>query len=510
MKLLFAGYTWATSKLKKKFKGVFVMIVFGYPRVSTDEQVDKGNSLNEQMERMTAYCKVMDWPEPIFFVEEGYSAKSINRPELTKLLQKVKDTPGPGVVLTTKLDRLSRKLLDILSLNEYFERYDFNFVSATEGFDTSTPAGRLVLQMLGMVAEFERERNSERVRDNMTSLAKNSSKAITRPCYGYDVVDGQMVINIEESLVLKQGAYDLLAGVPSRTIYGKWNVDGIKTKEGNEWNDKTFRELYKRETLIGMFIYNKTYRKGNKVLYRDPSEWIINENHHDPILEIETFEKLKELFEGRKSVGRHMSDETYLLSGLVSCGHCKSKMNGRVEKNFSKKLNQTNVRYKYLCDGYLKKNICFHHFVNRDEIEEIIISRINTLSKSAPGELEIVFAEIKKPKDNDKKELMKKLDKLDKKIQKLIDAYNEDLITAHDLKVATDRTKKERELIMQSLETIDGNSIVEQEKALIDKSMKLANDVNSFDRITAKQAIRQLVASIKITNREVTVAWRAE
>lgn len=92
------------------------MDFFAYIRVSTDEQVEKGNSLSEQQERIAAYCKAMGWDEPIFFIEDGYSAKNTNRPKLTEMLERIKNEPDGGIVITTKLDRLSRKLLDILKL----------------------------------------------------------------------------------------------------------------------------------------------------------------------------------------------------------------------------------------------------------------------------------------------------------------------------------------------------------------------------------------------------------
>lgn len=488
------------------------MLVYAYPRVSTDEQAEKGNSLIEQQERITAYCRAMGWDNPIFYVEEGYSAKSTSRPVLTKMLEDIKTSEEDGIVITTKLDRLSRSLFDILSLVRYFDKYDFKYVSQSESFDTSTPAGRLVLQMLGMVAEFERERISERVRDNMLSIAKNAKRVITRPCFGYDVINNQMLINIEESLIVRRGAEALLAGKPSRTVIRSWNARGIKTKEGNEWHSKTFRELYQRETLIGQSVYNKTYKKGTKVIKRDPSEWIIIEGHHEPILDTETFQKLQELFAGRKSVGKHMSNDTYLLSGLVICGHCQSKMNGKLNRSFSKKLNKENLHYQYLCDGYLKKAKCFHHYAKRDEIEGAIIERIKQLSTSAPDTLQMInYSKTDNSNANtEKKKIESRLEKLEKNMQKQIDAYNDDLITAHDLKLASERAKKEREILSKMLSDIDNNKPSNTVVKIVERSKRLLPDISSPDRLKVKQAIRAMISEIVVNNgEEISIVWRA-
>ncbi|AYB47675.1 recombinase family protein [Paenibacillus lautus] len=485
------------------------MVVLAYIRVSTDEQAEKGNSLNEQKERIEAYCKAMGWEEPIFFIEDGYSAKSTNRPELTIMLEKVKEYQS-GRVITTKLDRLSRKLFDILSLNNYFVKHKFHYVSATEGFDTSTPAGMLVLQMLGMVAEFERERNSERVRENMLSIARNNTKKIiTRPCFGYDIVDGKMAMNLDEALCIRRAAMKLLTGTPSRSVIGEWNAQGITTKEGNEWQDKTFRELFQRETLVGDFVYNKTTRQGDKVIKNDPSLWIREKNTHEAILDRDTFTKLQELFQGRKSVGKHMSNDTYLLSGLVYCSHCGSKMNGKMNRSFSKRLNRENIHYQYLCDGYLKKGKCFHHYVQRDAIEELVISRIKEVAQAAPGTLKLV---ISKPqvKQVDKESIENKLAKLDKKMQKQIDAYNDDLITAEDLKAATLRVTKERDALKKILESSEEEQASRQQEELKRKARSATKAILSGDRITVKQSIRQLIERIEIKDgSQVSLVWLA-
>lgn len=484
------------------------MKVFAYARVSTDEQAEKGHSLNEQQERMFSYCKAMGWEEPVFFVDDGYSAKNLNRPKLTEILQIVKSEKGPGIVITTKLDRLSRKLVDILNLNEYFNKHGFNYVSASEGFDTSTPAGRLVLQMLGMVAEFERERISERVRDNMTSIVKNTKKVVSRPCFGYDVIDKEMVINLEESLIVKEMAEWAVEGKGPREIAKRLNARGIRTKEGNEWHDKIVRELLQRETLIGDFVYNKTYRKDSKTIMRDPSEWITVKNHHDAILDITVFEKIRTIFLGRKTVGKNISNDTYLLSGLLVCSHCGSKMNGKMNRSFSKKLNRENLHYQYLCDGYLKKATCFHHFARRDEIEQLVVDRIEKLAQESLGKLEEISTNSTNSKD-DISQLKAKLEKIDKKMQKQIDAYNDDLISAHDLKLASEKAKSEREVLLQLLNESAQDKQKKAEVELQARANKSKKIITSSNRLQAKQEIRKLVEKIEVTNgSDVHITWR--
>ncbi len=483
------------------------MKVFAYIRVSTEEQADKGNSLFEQQERLQAYCRAMGWSEPLLFIDDGVSAKDINRRQLTRMLEQIKQH-DEGVIITTKLDRLSRKLFDILSLVEYFNKHNFKYVSQSEGFDTATPAGRLVMQMLGMVAEFERERIRERVQDNMRSIARNTLKVISRPCFGYTVKEGVMQPDIDESLIVKQMYMWALAGDGSRAIAGRLNALGLKTKEGNVWHDKVVRELLQRDTMIGQFTYNKTYKKAGKTITRPESEWIVIPDHHAPIIDLETYDKVCEMFEARKTVGRHVKDDTFLLSGLVYCSHCGEKMNGKTNRSFSKRLNQENVRYQYLCNGYLKKKICYHHWVERDAIEKLIIDRIREMVHAQPGSLELVISAPKK-EDIDSSLIQASLDKLDARMQKQIDAYTEDLITAADLKRATESVNAKRQELERMLAAATANSSEQVQQQLAERAGQQIKSILSEDRVQAKSAIRQLVDRIEVLNgSDIRIIWR--
>lgn len=483
------------------------MWVKAYIRVSTDEQAELGNSLNEQKERLTAYCRAMDWEAPEWYIDDGYSAKDTKRPDMTRLIEDIKVSKGEGAVITTKLDRLSRNLFDILSLTRFFEKYDCKYVSATEAFDTSTAAGRLTLQVLGMVAEFERSRNSERVKENMLSLARAGDRVITRPCYGYDIINGNREINIEEAVIVRKMADLILEGHGSRYVAKKLNEMGIKTKDGNQWHDKIVRELLQRETLIGDFVYNKTTRKNDKVVKVPEKDWVVIEGTHDPILDRDTFDKMKAIFQGRKTVGRHMKDDRYLLSGLVKCVHCGSKMNGRRNAVKSKSTGEDIVYYRYMCDGYLKKGTCFFHFVHRDDLEKMVIDRIKKIAESVPGALKLNVQK-KQDKSLEKELLLSQLRKLDRRLQKQLEAYEDDLISASDLKLARQRVEEERKRISLSLEELENGESDVATKKIHDNAKRLVDIVTGDNRLKAKFAIREIVQSIGVENGEnVTITW---
>ncbi|MBI5400196.1 recombinase family protein [Candidatus Saganbacteria bacterium] len=131
----------------------------GYIRVSSEEQVE-GFSLNAQEERIRAYAKSQDYHLLEIYRDDGYSAKDLERPAVQRLLQEVPQGKFK-IILVYKLDRFTRRLKDLTEILEYLTKSDVKFESVTEPFETKTAPGRLMLNVLGGFAQFEREVNAE-------------------------------------------------------------------------------------------------------------------------------------------------------------------------------------------------------------------------------------------------------------------------------------------------------------------------------------------------------------
>ncbi|WP_438448181.1 recombinase family protein [Gorillibacterium sp. sgz5001074] len=479
-----------------------------YIRVSTDEQATKGNSLTEQAERLPTYCKAMGWDPPVVYEDDGYSAKDLNRPAITRLLEDVK-LRKYDMVLTTKIDRLSRRLLDLLNVIDYMKKYDCHYNSATESFDTSTPVGMMTLQILGSVAEFERQRIRERVRENHLSLARQG-KMIGKPAYGYDNVDGDYEINIEESLIVKQIFQWTLDGMGPLSIAKKLNQLGVATKQGAQWEEKQIRRMLTSETYIGHFVYNRTGRDSStaKVSRRPQEEWIVTEDHHPAIIDQETYDRVQEIVQSRRRDrhGFHGHDR-YLLSGLVYCGHCGHKMHGR-QRTRPRKTMDTRFEMIYSCSGYSKRGVCHFHFINRDDLENFVLSSLQEIARQKPEKLQLVLTEpVQQLSEKDL--IMSKLAKLDTRMQKQIEAYERDAISIEDLKKARERIDKERMELHQSLQAL--NELHEAAEQIGTHSVikDRLDDILSMDRVKAKQALATILHKIHIENgSEVSLVFK--
>ena len=157
------------------------MSVSVYIRVSTEDQAREGYSLDVQREYLVNYAKRHNYEVSEIYADEGLSAGTTDRPALQKLLKDAKQKKF-DLVIVYKIDRFSRRLSDLLTLVEQLESYGVGFKSATEPFDTTTSAGKLLFQQLGSFAEFERNRHAERVFPGMVKSVQSGNWHGSKNC----------------------------------------------------------------------------------------------------------------------------------------------------------------------------------------------------------------------------------------------------------------------------------------------------------------------------------------
>jgi len=194
----------------------------GYIRVSTEEQVKEGVSLEVQESRIRSYCEAKDWELVKMYHDEGESGKDLKRRGVQSLLEDLKGN-GVDVVVVLKLDRLTRSIRDLGTLIE--DLFDgVNLASVEESLDSSTANGRMVVNLLGTVAQWEREIIGERTKAALEYKADQGEWCGRIP-YGFKIDDtGKLVedaIQIANIVKMKRAHR---RGQSVRTIAKRFNV----------------------------------------------------------------------------------------------------------------------------------------------------------------------------------------------------------------------------------------------------------------------------------------------
>jgi DNA invertase Pin-like site-specific DNA recombinase len=220
------------------------MKVIGYIIVSTDEQAQGGHSLGAQRAKLEQYASLYDLELVAIIEDAGFSAKTMDRPGLKAALAALDAGEAEGL-LVCKLDRLTRSVRDLSDLLEGYFGTRHALLSVAEKVDTSSAAGRMILNIMATVSQWEREVIGER-----TSAALQHKKAngeyLGAPPLGFKMVDGALS-KVDEEQETLQRIRDLAAtGLVLREIAAQLTAEGRKTKRGGDWHPQTVARILKR------------------------------------------------------------------------------------------------------------------------------------------------------------------------------------------------------------------------------------------------------------------------
>jgi len=211
------------------------MRTVGYVRVSTDKQADAGTSLEAQSEKVRAMAVVQGHALDELIIDAGESAKSLERPGMARLLAMV-EARAVQTVIIAKLDRFTRSVVDLAELLRRFERRGVTLVSVADSLDTGSAAGRLVLNIMVSVSQWEREAIGERTRDVLRHK-KACGQRVGTVSYGFRLAeDGHSIEpDASEQDLLKKIRRLRERGRSTRQIADALNVAGHRTRRGTSW-----------------------------------------------------------------------------------------------------------------------------------------------------------------------------------------------------------------------------------------------------------------------------------
>ena len=220
------------------------MRAIGYIRVSTDKQEQFGYSLEAQEQKVRAMA-VVQGVELVDVIVDAESAKSLRRDGMARLLELV-DSGAINAVIIAKLDRLTRSVKDLAELLERFSRRGVSLVSVAESLDTGSAAGRLVMNIMASVSQWEREAIGERTRDAMRHKRANGQRVGNIP-FGFRVAsDGvQLEPDAAEQDILGRMRRMKAEGHTTRQIAEELNRLGYVTRRGTAWRFQYVAEALK-------------------------------------------------------------------------------------------------------------------------------------------------------------------------------------------------------------------------------------------------------------------------
>jgi len=213
-----------------------------YARVSTEEQVREGVSLAAQEARLRAFAIATNRNLGRVVIDDGQSAKSLARPGLRQILEGVRHKEI-GAVIVLKLDRLTRSVRDLGELLHLFNRADCALVSVSESLDTESAAGRLMVNVLGSVAQWEREAIGERTAFALAHKRRLHSAYSPEP-FGWTRIGDSLVAHPDEQVALERAKTMSAGGATLRQICEEFVRLGVTPKRGGKkWHAACVRSI---------------------------------------------------------------------------------------------------------------------------------------------------------------------------------------------------------------------------------------------------------------------------
>jgi site-specific DNA recombinase len=301
-----------------------------YRRVSTDEQANTGFSLDAQAAKLADFCDRRGYTPAGDYCDDGYSAKTLQRPAIQRLLREA--TAG-DIIVVYKLDRLTRSAKDLEYLLELSEKREIYVQSATEDIETATPAGRLFVRMLVQFAQFERETIAERSSMGRKQQARSGRFSGSVAPFGYRLVDSG---EVKRGRVMKRLERDPLTSHVVPMIFerylGGYGARSIAVWLNDELNVRTVEDKRFSAVAVSFILRNPSYVGESVVRKRKKAVVERYEATHEPLIDKETFDAVQRLFDVRAKLPPRVATGMFPLAGIAYCGVCGGKLAGSNER----------------------------------------------------------------------------------------------------------------------------------------------------------------------------------
>ncbi len=230
-----------------------------YARVSTEDQAADGFSLEAQMSKLEAYCRLNGWEIADRYIDDGYSGTKTARPEYQRMMHEIDQW---DVLLVLKMDRIHRNSVNFTQMMDLLRKKNKNFASVYDQFDTGNAMGRFVMDIMQRIAQLESEQIGERVKLAMKYKASNGTGNLgSGHPYGYEYKDGSLVVVKEEAHIVRAIYNMSIDGYSLQQICDHLNEAGIESKKGVGWSRQTVSNILHNPLYIGVRTWDNVRLK---------------------------------------------------------------------------------------------------------------------------------------------------------------------------------------------------------------------------------------------------------
>ena len=407
-----------------------------YCRLSQDDGLDgESNSIQNQRRILETYAREHRFPNIQFYVDDGYSGASFNRPDFQRMMADMEDGKI-GIIITKDLSRLGREYLEVGKLTELvFPSYGVRFIAINDNVDSLYGENDFA-PFKNLFNEFYAKDTSRKIRAVKKAQAQRGERIATRPRYGYQKAqdDPKKIVPDPEAAEVVRKIFQLCASgrgpsqiarqlkqeqvlTPINYYFQKYGValTGLDTTRPYDWSDTTIAKMLEDEIYLGHTIslrYTTPSYKNKKKIERPESEWLRFENTHEPLITPEIWELVREVRKHKRRPAKKIETPN-LFSGLVYCADCGKPM--RLHRTRTKAADSYN---NFKCSTYSNrgKEACSGHYIRESQLRAIVLDDLRRVTQFARQKETLLLHRVAKRNSTQAKkeisQIQRKLDKL--------------------------------------------------------------------------------------------------
>ena len=494
-----------------------------YPRLSHEDELQgESNSISNQKRILETYAKQNGFSNLRWYTDDGYSGANFQRPGFQAMLADI-EAGKVGTVIVKDMSRLGRNYLQVGMYTEMiFPQKGVRFIAINDGVDSAQGENDFA-PLRNIFNEWLVRDTSKKIKAVKRSKGMSGKPITSKPVYGYLMDEDENFIIDEEAAPVVRQIYSLcLAGNGPTKIARMLTEQQIPTpgtleyrRTGStrryhpgyecKWATNTVVHLLENREYTGCLVNFKTEKPSYKLKHsieNPPEKQAVFENHHEPIIDRETWERVQELRKQRKRPNRY--DEVGLFSGILFCADCGSVM---YQQRY-----QTDKRKQdcYICGSYKKRTAdCTAHFIRTDLLTAGVLSNLRKVtSYAAKHEARFMKLLIEQNEDGDRRRnaaKKKELEAAEKRIAELAAIFKrlyEDSVTGRIsderfTELSADYEAEQKELKERAARLREELSKAQEATANAEKFMNVVRRHTTIEELTPT-LLREFVEKIVV------------
>ena len=494
-----------------------------YPRLSHEDELQgESNSISNQKRILETYAKQNGFSNLRWYTDDGYSGANFQRPGFQAMLADI-EAGKVGTVIVKDMSRLGRNYLQVGMYTEMiFPQKGVRFIAINDGVDSAQGENDFA-PLRNIFNEWLVRDTSKKIKAVKRSKGMSGKPITSKPVYGYLMDEDENFIIDEEAAPVVRQIYSLcLAGNGPTKIARMLTEQQIPTpgtleyrRTGStrryhpgyecKWATNTVVHLLENREYTGCLVNFKTEKPSYKLKHsieNPPEKQAVFENHHEPIIDRETWERVQELRKQRKRPNRY--DEVGLFSGILFCADCGSVM---YQQRY-----QTDKRKQdcYICGSYKKRTAdCTAHFIRTDLLTAGVLSNLRKVtSYAAKHEARLMKLLIEQNEDGDRRRnaaKKKELEAAEKRIAELSAIFKrlyEDSVTGRIsderfTELSADYEAEQKELKERAARLREELSKAQEATANAEKFMNVVRRHTTIEELTPT-LLREFVEKIVV------------